>query len=448
LPQAVSAWGNDLTTPDKDGFVNAEPFIWKVFTWNDFSEHLVSATYDQTLPNYDGNYSDWGISALTGLFSNVTQSIVMFKGWSGISSYITPINPNLDTMLCPIMNNLEILRNLNGIYWPSQSINSLINWNVFDGYCIKVNQDTNLTIQGNTITNRTLNLAGGWHIIPVLSSSTVSALSVLSDPGIMLVKEIAGSKVYWPAMNINTLAYLKPGQAYYLYATTSVTLNFPAKTTPASCTLPEVEYNDNAPWNMVNPSPNSHLIAIPQNIAAQFEKGAVVGAFNFQGLNVGRTVVAGTDAVIGVFGDDPTTPEIDGLTEGEKIYYRIFSSSQGGEFELNPDFSGEGFDDGAVFKTNGLSVMSVKTAVEESGIFSNLIVYPNPTSDFIKISFNSYFDAEIKIELINTLGEVVYHKPSSTIDQSIDVSTLAEGCYVLRVSSVSKIVSKKVVIRK
>ncbi len=70
---AVVAFGDDNLTTEKDGFYYGETINWKIFSWDIVEEFDAIATYDTTLPNYDGTFVINGLSALSAL--NATSGL-------------------------------------------------------------------------------------------------------------------------------------------------------------------------------------------------------------------------------------------------------------------------------------------------------------------------------------------------------------------------------------
>jgi PKD repeat protein len=444
---AVMAYGDDVTTTQKDGFINGEQLTWKALSCVNMSEHNLYVTYDQTMPNTDGKYQDSGISALTAINTWLTHSIAVNKGWNGISSYLEPVNTNLDTLLAPILGQLVILQNFAGAYWPAAGLNNLYNWDVYSGYNIKVTQDVVLNIHGTLPANRTLNLAPGWHIIPVLSSSGVAAASVLGDPGIMVAKEIAGGKVYWPGMNIFTLTHLFPGKAYCVYVTSAASISYPAKSAIQIEEKPEVELT--SPWPAVKPTPVSHLVVIPQSATAHFEKGDFIGAFTETGINAGSIFVSGDDLVLTIYGDDPTTATVDGMTSGGKITYKHFDSRTGATTILDPVFGETMPDDGNYFIVNGLSVMDLKTGAESNITSCDFRIYPNPAQNFVTVEPDELLTGLVRVELVGMMGEIVKSESFGNHQRMvINLNNVAGGVYILQISNNEKTISQKLIVRK
>ncbi len=158
------------------------------------------------------------------------QTLTLPSGWSGISSYLLPYFPRLEKMMEPANENLIILQNLEGVFWPSQNANTLGNWNTEKGYLIKLSQEENLTIPGTLIENIGINLPSGWSLIPVLNSCGLQTDELISQFGssLIFIKEAVGIKVYWPEMGVQSLTDLMPGNSYFIFLNEPVLLTFPA----------------------------------------------------------------------------------------------------------------------------------------------------------------------------------------------------------------------------
>jgi len=65
----LKAFGDDINTPEKDGFYSQEAFIWKVYSWSNFSEYYADPEYSILFDN-DGKFHNSGFSRLTSLDVN------------------------------------------------------------------------------------------------------------------------------------------------------------------------------------------------------------------------------------------------------------------------------------------------------------------------------------------------------------------------------------------
>lgn len=166
------------------------------------------------------------------------HEIEFSQGWSGLSSYVSPENPSIESLFFTVQDQLIILYNQMGIYMPAQQVNTLGNWNSHSGYIAKFSQETTLAFTGQEIQNRTLTLNVGWNLIPVLSGCPVNVEMLFANTDIQVVKEVAGWKLYWPGFDINTVSELLPGNAYYILMNSPAEISFP------DCGVPQWQCGD------------------------------------------------------------------------------------------------------------------------------------------------------------------------------------------------------------
>jgi len=146
------------------------------------------------------------------------HEIVIPQGWSGLSSYVSPDSPELETVFSAISDNVELMANYDGIYWPGQNINTLGNMEVSSAYQIKMTESATLTVVGNIrYPLSELVLSPGWSYLPVNTNCVVNIENQFGGlVQITMIKEIAGTGIYWPEQEINTIGELQPGKAYFI----------------------------------------------------------------------------------------------------------------------------------------------------------------------------------------------------------------------------------------
>jgi hypothetical protein len=162
--------------------------------------------------------------------SSLTHTISIPEGWSGISSYVLPNHPGFEDLFDEVSDRVEVIRDQSGMFWPDQQINTLGDWNTFEGYIINASEAIEVEIPGLFEVSQTIFLEEGWHIMPVLTPQIASTFVVFRDveEQIDVVMEIGGAKVYWPSQKIYTLTYLEPGKAYYIRVTGDCSIHFPS----------------------------------------------------------------------------------------------------------------------------------------------------------------------------------------------------------------------------
>ena len=369
------------------------------------------------------------------------QVINLNSGWSGISSYIAPAQTEVGTLLQPIISDLIILQGVNGFYWPGENINTLVDWNPYAGYKIKVNQNTTLSITGSNITNKTILLDEGWNLIPVLDRCYSYIEDLFSESGIIVAKEVSGTAVYWPAFSINTLQLLMPGKAYFVLMETESQVTYP------DCgdeMLPEKAHNYYQDvsgllpndWISIHSTANTHIIAIPSDVSNFCEAGDIVGVFSELGNLCGATVIEnpGNPYFITVYGDDPTTTEIDGFSEEQKFNLRIYRPSTKLDFPIYVEFV-DTLPNAGYFEGNGLSAIASIEHTGISDIESNALqvdILPNPSSGVFNIKLNEA--APVNCEVYDIHGVCILKIKKGSENFAIDLSAFPKGIYYLKIT--------------
>lgn len=159
----------------------------------------------------------------------VVYNLSIPEGWSGISLPVIPTTNNLQNLFQPIQNQLVILQSLSGMYFPSMNINTIGTWNFQQGYKIKMNSQGILPVTGYEISLKQVNFSAGWNIIPVLVNCEIPVTNLTGNINqVEIIKEVAGTGIFWPDLNINTLGTVKPGKSYLVKTIGSGYISYPA----------------------------------------------------------------------------------------------------------------------------------------------------------------------------------------------------------------------------
>jgi hypothetical protein len=157
-----------------------------------------------------------------------SQLILMPSGWSGISSYLIPSIPDMETIFLPIENTLQMVYNFSNSYSPVFGIKPTMEWDSHSGYFIKITEPVQLIICGSEIQNQEIPILTGWNLVPVASNNIHFIDEIMLGLDFEIVKEAVGYEVYWPAMEIQTLYFFEPGKAYLIKMNSEGTLVFPS----------------------------------------------------------------------------------------------------------------------------------------------------------------------------------------------------------------------------
>ncbi len=376
-------------------------------------------------------------------------------GWSGISGYIDPLNKGVEGIFSPWENDLIILASMTGMYWPETGINTIVNWDYHTGYQVKALNDFDLTLTGTKIADPTVSIPSGWSLLPVLVACETPVEELFSAfPDLIIVKQVAGVNLYWPAYNINTLGNLIPGKAYFVAASSDGQATFPACAKSRYTSTPAAKLVNNTPWNDLNPTSASHAVAFPANVLTEsgLLPGDVIGAFSDDDLCAGQVEVTqpGEGLALVAFGNDEISSEKDGFDYGEIFQFKVFRPSTGEEMLLKVDFD-PALPNMANFAPNGLSaVKSLKLqALAVSELANNQInIYPNPSTGIFNLTM-SVWPEKTQIQLLDARGQSIKiyefdNKPNDH-SQTFDISQLPKGVYFLKINGGGLAVVRKIV---
>ncbi len=363
------------------------------------------------------------------------QTLNLPAGWSGISGYLSPLNPQLDQMFSPVQNDLVILQNLENVYWPEEGINTIGDWNYLNGYAVKMTNSNSLFVEGTLPENRTIEMQSGWSLIPVISMNPVNVADFDMLESLNMIKDVAGTGIYWPAYNINTLGQLQPGKSYLLHTSGYETFEYPPMVKSSAINGFEKADPLVSPWNEISTTPITHTIAVPADCLTHFSMGDVVGIFTQDGYCAGFANVKSLseNIAIVVFGDDPTTAAKDGMEEGEPMVFRLMRTENSETADLEVTFSSAQPNQGS-FADNGISaVSSIKLGALSSNEpgFESITIQPNPASDWLKISSGV---PVLKIEISDARGLAYLNLKGEDLSGSgINVSEWPKGVYFVKI---------------
>jgi len=437
----VIAQGDDQTTPEKDGFAYGEDFTWMIYKWTGDQREYIA------IPDYQcGGFlvcnNKWyvtGLSIVEEMDIYDQQYITIPAGWSGFSGYLDPVSPLVTNTMSPIIDELIIMQTLTQMYYPSQNINTIGLWKDDSGYKIKVNSDVVLPIMGCPITDSELSLTTTWNLIPVISTCNVQ-LDELLDPiidNIIVIKEIGGNNIFWPAYGISTLQTLIPGKGYMVAVSQNSSLSYP------SCNGSLKNENLNAdnfinktPWNDPVTTGSSHNIAIKNEALQEFEAGDYIGAFTQNGYCAGLTQISDTDQnqVITIFGDDASSSLDEGFAEDEPILFKAYRPSTDKEFSLMVSFDQSLPSNNQRYNNDGLSAIE-QLYFDPTGIEvqaeNNFLIFPNPSKGKFEIVAGDN-NIPYNINVMGMDGNLVYTS-YTTGNSTINLADLRKGIYILSI---------------
>jgi hypothetical protein len=420
---------------------------------SEYEEYPAGATYDPSMPN-QGNFADFGLSKLTSLQVMFCQEYTFTAGWNSISSYIAPFEPAVENLFAPVVENLVIIRNLTSVYWPEEQINTIGNFDNTSGYVLKMNENTGFEICGSSYAGNSLSLETGWHYLPVLSECSADAMELFGAhlDDIVIIQDLIGVQVFWPAMGVYTLETLEPGKAYKIKVINPFIVTFPDCTARNHGSGMGQVNSINTPWGKLNMTPASQVVAFNTSSLSEMQSGDMIGAFDQNNSLCGFMEIPSTGAtqVITLFADDITTTAKDGFTEGENISFRLYRTETGEEFAMDVVYDLSFDNSTGSYYSNSLSGIT-NLSLSVTGINSinaeGITIFPNPADDYVVITISGNEVNEGLVSVTDTKGATVLENRINAARTSLDISQLQPGMYVIRIKTNLKNEISKLIVR-
>ncbi|MDD4740496.1 MAG: T9SS type A sorting domain-containing protein [Bacteroidales bacterium] len=399
-------------------------------------------------------FNDCGTATSNVIYLQVYEqhAIAIPKGWSGLSSWIVPANPGIEAVFAPYQDNFVIARNYSGMYYPLVNVNTLNFWDTQTGYTVNFNGAVTFMLTGDVNVNRTVEMSAGWNYLPVISSCPVNVDTLFAglETKIQIIKEIAGSGTYWPAVGVNTIGNLQPGRAYELRAIQPFSITFAeCNGLKSSDGAAHLQPKYDTPWNDIHYSSASHSIAIQDDLAATLRPGDILGAFTASGICAGAHQMSDFGNAIVLFGDDELTAGTDGFSENENIRFEVVRPATGEQFALEVSYDAAYACHNGRFVSGGVSAISKTsaTAITTPDDARAVSVYPNPTSGTV---FISGVKSDMQIELRNASGQLLQTIPCRFKGDdnrvAVDVSSFASGVIYMRIYNEYEVIHRKLIV--
>ncbi len=337
--------------------------------------------------------------------------IPLDEGWNLISSYVNPTDPDILQVFKPIKDLTIIVKNGDGdVAIPLDSINQIEDWNVREGFRVKVKTDTILPIVGTRVpSNMPIPLGAGWQIIAYLRESPMAAPNALAGiANTLIVAKNNAGKVFVPAFNINDIGNMAGGQGYDVKLSMADTLTYPASFTgPPGSELVQAKTPPAAQHFMLPPTNtgnNATLVVPAMAVGGLLENGDEIGVFTTGGGLCGAAVFEGQNLAITIWGDDTATPDVtEYMAAGQSFVLRCWKAALNAE--IAPDF---GLDSGAaVYQPNGFYVLSFITGASELPALTKFNYFPNPAASSLHLRFGLAKAARLRIEMFSADGKAL-----------------------------------------
>lgn len=384
---------------------------------------------------YNGKQASW-----VQVITNHTQTCTLASGWNWWSTYIdTSTEQVFDMLKTELGSNASMIKSRNdgfvtymgGWYGTLQTINNQ------SMYMINMNSEQTISITGSlaSLASNPITINNGWNWIGFPSNVSVdinSALNNLTPAESDLIKTRNAFATYYSSMGgwFGTLTSLTPGLGYMYQSNNEETFEFVYSTISRNDIEPfEVQMTNHWEIFVGEYSDNATLIGvIAINGEEQRDENLIVGAF------IGDRCVGEVNAIY----VEPFDRYMVFLTyfgnENDRITFRLYDENTGIETI--------GSETSLVFNANSMIglieeplVISFVSTTSVEEFTMNARLFPNPVKamEKVNVGLKNVDAASMKIEIVNTLGMVVYQKTYHTVAIDITAPRLP-GIYIVKIT--------------
>jgi len=364
------------------------------------------------------------------------QTVSIVSGWSIISTYIDPFEASLDSVFAPVLTEVVIVKDWNGlVFWPQFGLNAIGSLTIGGGYQAKFVTAQNLDVTGTALVpeNTPVSIPAGWSIIGYLRNTPGNAevmfSTIVSD---LTIAKNGSGLVYWPFFGLNAIGNLIPGEGYQLKLVNGVTLYYPANgpvslAKQSNITCNYYTHSINTGDNMTVAFPIASWNVIPN-------MGDEIGAFNADGSLIGSAVFTNNHTVLTIWGNSIHHLDDDGAESGEQVHFRLYSSDNNRETEIEIDRWESGDD---IYKTNEIAIAGNASYMED---LMTAIAYPNPAKETLTVQLTSANANVIDLKIFNAVGVLIENqrtenKPGDDVLIQINTSEYTSGSYYFTVNA-------------
>jgi len=353
----------------------------------------------------------------------------MNEDWNLISINVNPVQfydgdpgPDIPAMFEPIgpdgEDQIVLLKDENGRFWtPLHNFINIPYWTLTEGYQVKLSEAVVYEIDGQPIPADTdVPLVDGWNIIAYFPTYQLDAsapdfyvLSPIID-NVLIAKDSDGLFLS-TEFNFSNMNPWREMQGYQvkIEAEASIILNYPSvQEENAALVYAEPVYH----WGSPASTGANMSVLVTSISGADVQEGDQIGAFDVNGCIIGAGMIdAEGRCGLAVWGEDPSTEEIDGLKSGEAFELRLRDTKYDKELSLNTVVFRE--NKSLVYETDSFVVLDVmaEQAIPENFYLAD--AYPNPFNAVARLSYGLASDTWVKIQIYDVSGRLV----STLIDE-------------------------------
>jgi len=381
------------------------------------------------------------------------RTIRLEMGWNMVSVNLQPDPDDIIELTRELVDAELLLLMKDGegrFYSPEFGFCNIPGWNVADGYQVKMDDVGELTLEGITVmADDPIPLGEGWNMIsyyPRLPVDAVVALSGIVDR--LIIAKDGEGHFYNPEWGFSNMGNMQELWGYQVKVTEDLELvyrlleeddEFIARAHNPGGSLPEHPVTGN----------NMSLLVIDDRQSYSSFARSVVGTIGVYADDklVGSGVLENGICGIAVWGDDPTTPEVDGALQDQPL--TIFIHDETGQYDITfKILAGE-----SSYTTDGFWIVELEGVAEIPNEFGIISAYPNPFNSRMLVRYALPEASIVNLSVFDLTGRQVMEFTSEQQATgvhaiTVDGEALTSGIYFVELQTNGQISKRKVVLMK
>jgi len=373
-------------------------------------------------------------------------------GWNMVSVNLQPDPDDIRAITRQLVEADLLLLMKDGqgrFYSPEFDFCNIPGWNVADGYQMKMDDAAELMLEGITVmADDPLPLVDGWNLIayyPRVEVDAIIAFSGIVDR--LLMAKDGWGRFYNPEWEFSNMGNLQEGRGYQVKVTEDLELVYRLREEDddfvASCPKPQgsLPVHPLTGNNMSLLLIDDHQLSI-DNCQLIIEIGVYA-----DGELVGSGVLVDGKCGIAIWGDDPTTPEIDGALQNQPLTISI--SDETGLRDVSfKTLAGE-----SLYTTDGFWAIVLDGVAEIPTEFGIVSAYPNPFNSRMIVKYALPEAEVVGLSVFNMTGRQVMQLASGRQEAgvhsvTVDGEALTSGIYFVELQADGQVSKWKIVLLK
>jgi len=373
------------------------------------------------------------------------RTLQLELGWNMVSVNLQPDPDDIRVLMRELVEADLLLLMKDGqgrFYSPEFDFCNIPGWNVADGYQMKMDDAGELTLEGITVmADDAISLTDGWNLISYYPRTPVDAIVAFSRiVDQLLIAKDGWGHFYNPEWGFSNMGDLQELRGYQVKVTEDLELVYRLQAEEDDFVANACDCQGELP---VHPNTGNNMSLLVKSGSVCDGEIGVYANDELVGVCILKDEVCG----IAVWGDDPTTPEIDGALEGVSLELKLLDENGlcSVQFET---LAGDG-----LYQTDGFWAIELIDITEIPDEFGIISIYPNPFNCRTRVTYNLLEASQVDLALHDLSGRCIFDLVSSHMNAGqyaivIDGSSLASGVYVVQLKANEDVSRSKITLLK